>query len=128
MFHYFLLTYSVENVGDQSVERIAKAVRDGIAALTIEDVKATSDTISYAVDGWEKLPNVETAISGEFYFSGDNDESDLTKKDFAKNIIRILFRKILSSKNATSYTTVIHCALLIGGADRAFTFKVSPRT
>ncbi|MCF8585051.1 hypothetical protein L8T19_15580 [Enterobacter bugandensis] len=126
MFHYFLLTYSVDNIGHQSDERIANAVRDAIASLTLEDVKGTNDTIDFAVDGWDKLKNVETAIAGQIYFSGDNAETDQSKKDFAKKIIRTLFRNILRSKNATSITTTIQCAMLIGGADETFTFKITP--
>lgn len=128
MFHYFLLTYSVENIGDQSDERIANGVRDSIASLTLEDVKDTNDTISFAVDGWEKIKNVETAISGQLYFSGEHDETDQGKKDFAKSIVRTLFRKILHAKNATSDSTLVQCAMLIGGADETFSFKVSPKS
>lgn len=127
MYHYFLLTYSVENVGNSSYESTAKAVRDSIGTLTLEAVKSTNETIAFAIDGWEKLKNVETAISGQIWIYGEDEESDSAKEAFSKKLVRTLFRNILEDKNATRDTTIIHCAMIIGGAGQTFTFKVLPR-
>ena len=127
MHNYFLLTYSVDNVGYSTDERIAKSVRDRIAALTLEDIKDMDSDIAYAVDHWEKHQNVETAISGMMWFEGEHAETDNDKKAFARKILRAMFRNILRAKNATQDTTIIECAMMIDGTGETFTFKITPR-
>lgn len=126
MHHYFLLTYSVDNIGDPSDERIANSVRDKIAELTLEEIGSMDINISFAIDGWEKLGNVETAISGMMWFDEEQAKTVSTKKAHARSILRSIFRSILRAKRATPDTTVIQCAMIISGAGETFTFKISP--
>lgn len=118
---YFMLTYTVSNVGDSSDEQKADRVRDSIRDLTWEGLHTLGEDFYGPFYGWEKLDTVDTTIKGRVVV-GDDWYREQQEK--AKEAVTKLFTKILKDHKARRSTTVIQCAMLVSGADEAFEFEV----
>ncbi|HGH4671748.1 hypothetical protein I4P27_11060 [Enterobacter roggenkampii] len=122
MFHQFLLTYSVQNVGRSWDQDKANDVRDNIHELTINRIIDLEDGLHDPFYGWDKLSMVETTVKGSI----DVGEGTLpSKRSKALKAVTSLFKRILKDNNARANTTVIHCAILINSMDEVLEFDVS---
>lgn len=122
MSEYFLLTYSVENVGMSWDQDKADNVRDSIRELTLSSIIDLGEDIHEPFYEWEKLSSVETTVKGMIKVGSGSFSS---KRDKAKDSIKKLFVKILKEHRAKANTTVIHCAVLISEAGETFEFVVT---
>ncbi|AUJ81361.1 hypothetical protein CWI88_10055 [Enterobacter cancerogenus] len=121
MSDYFMLTYTVSNVGHDWDEHKADSVRDDIRDLTWDGLFDLGDIYHGPFYGWEKLNTVDTTIKGSISV-GDGWDDD--KQERAKKAVTKLFAKFLKDHQARASTTVIRCAMLISGAGVPFEFEV----
>lgn len=121
MSDYFMLTYTVSNVGQDWDEHKADSVRDDIRDLTWEGLLNFEESYHAPFYGWEKLNTVDTTIKGSILV-GDGWDDD--KQKTAKKAVTKLFTKFLKDHQAKASTTVIQCAMLISGAGDSFEFEV----
>ncbi|EPR9084320.1 hypothetical protein ACU9CO_000605 [Cronobacter dublinensis] len=122
MSEYFLLTYSVHNVGSRWDQDKAEDVRNSIHDLTLSSIIDLDDEIHRPFYIWEKLSSVETTIKGLIDVGNGSLSS---KRSKAVKAFDNLFVRLLKDKKAKANTTVVHCALLVNELDEVQEFTVS---
>lgn len=104
---YFLLTYSVKaQTGYERDIKKAEKVRNDIAKIT----------------EWNKSENNETTFMGIISVNGATEES---RQNSAKKEVESKFLEILKEHEASKYSVIIYCSMMIESADRYFEFEIS---
>lgn len=124
MSDYFLLTYSVSDVGTTHLSKIkTDSVRLDIGSLKeLKDLEELNYKIHRPFLRWEKLSGVETTIKG-LMSTEEGSIKDKQKEAIAN--FSAIFEEILSAHNARSKTTKISCALMTESLLETIEFSVS---
>lgn len=124
MSDYFLLTYSVNDIGNTGLSKIkTDSVRTDIGALKdLSELEQLSDKVHNPFLSWEKINNVETTFKGLMRTKAGSPEQ--MKQDAIAKISAV-FQEILQEHNARAKTTVIHCGLMTESLPDAIEFQVS---
>lgn len=124
MSDYFLLTYSVNDIGNTDLSKIkTDSVRIDIGALKdLRALEELSDKVHRPFLSWEKLRNVETTFKGLIRTNAGSTEE--MKRDVIAKVSAV-FQEILQAHNARARTTVIHCGLMTESLPDAIEFQVS---